>query len=542
MRTISLALSLVLVTILLFGSTLHNYFLPSQDATAAISPFPNPTVRVPTSWCALAGSQTANNPATTDQILTERNVGATHIYEGGLGTSTIVFGNNLASDNLQTKVIASPRPDGRMQLSDVTTVLHDCREAWRNAGLPGNGLFVINVELFVNSQGQDQPIGGVGGCESFGMGCRVVQDFDDPMRSSIYNGYAFVADRQYTLSVDPNNHDLAHEIGHALALDCSLPNYSNSIFDPDSGITFSGCHNQDRITLMYPTGKDNNGDGLIDNNGFSAIFVGTSALAAEIERVASKIAIIPGIQIIYHCRVGDPYCRQTIEFGTVLSTFATDKIQENTAQIPPYLDLSTIHASMDTSRKTVSFGPEVFGPIPSNASNLQYWTLLNTDNKTNSGANPELLKAVRVPSTNFTGTDLLIRANVNEGKVTGAVWQFQKGRLVQIPSDAFKIELLRQEVHADLNNFMNLSSPCDIKNPCIQPPVIPVDSTVSTTIKNEFAGGASANQPMSIQTISVNPAGFVADKLDDTALEKGVQIKLVSNITSPVDKAGSLQP
>jgi len=91
-------------------------------------------------------------------------------------------------------------------------------------------------------------------------------------------------------------------------------------------------------------------------------------------------------------------------------------------------------------------------------------------------------------------------------------------------------------------NFMNLSSPCDIKNPCIQPPVIPVNSTVSTTIKNEFAGDASANQPMSIQTISVNPAGFVADKLDDTALERGVQIKLVSNFTSPVDKAGSLQP
>jgi hypothetical protein len=66
--------------------------------------------------------------------------------------------------------------------------------------------------------------------------------------------------------------------------------------------------------------------------------------------------------------------------------------------------------------------------------------------------------------------------------------------------------------------------------------MVPVDSTVSTTIKNEFAG-VSANQPMSIQTISVKN-GVVADRLDDSALEKGVQIKLVSNNTSPSANAG----
>jgi hypothetical protein len=117
----------------------------------------------------------------------------------------IIFGNNLAGDNLQTKIITGPRSDGKIELSDLNIALHECRQAWRNAGLPGNGLFLINVELF-RDQGVDRPIGGVGGCENFlGMStCRGI-------------GYAFVADRHWTSSFDPNNQNLAHGIGNNIS-------------------------------------------------------------------------------------------------------------------------------------------------------------------------------------------------------------------------------------------------------------------------------------------------------------------------------------
>jgi len=174
---------------------------------------------------------------------------------------------------------------------------------------------------------------------------------------------------------------------------------------------------------------------------------------------------------------------------------------------------------LNTAENKVSLGQQLLDVIPGNTGLLQYWTLVDIDNNSSTGATPQMLQAIGLQQTNFQGAELVVRGSVVIGRITGAVWQFVNGNLEQLPNEGFRFDLLENKLaHGE----------------------IPIYHTISVTINNEFSNFA-LDQPFAIQAITGRviqcdpdnpcPPTFVpADKLDVTANEHGT----VSGVSTPL--------
>jgi hypothetical protein len=489
------------------------------------------TLRVPMSWCAVNGSQAADSPnipvspdspsptdTTTDGVLWRRHERPTdNIFANPAGI-TLRSAINNAWGSLNFPLINDPDTSVGVQgdilsptisTTEFNQIIQDCRTAWDNLGRAGIGTTAVNINLFPDSAGNYVHSGnfifyGFGGCPVSST---------TGICSSPYGGHIVVIDNHYLFPgitnrdfpgttthfalTDPIDQAVGHEMGHALSL----------------------SHRTDSTrALMFPSHQDNDGNGRVDN---------TELNNNEVTNIRSSAQVVPGLE-------RDPTGQ--IVKGDIVETIKTDKATiEQREKIPSFLDVAEMRVALDKKNNQVSFGQQLFGIIPAENKNAQYWTLVDSDNNPDTGAGKRLLLSVGAPSTNFRGADFVIKAEVSAGNITGSIWQFQEGKLVMLPENEFQSDLLTNIIHVDCGFPERPSSPDGAEitgnlttlcqTPSL-PDIIPVSNIISVTVNNTIVG-IELNKPFNIQALSaVQNRSSPIDKLDSNASEAGVKFVL----------------
>jgi hypothetical protein len=505
------AIILLLFTIYSFSANQNkNFPIIIQSADAIGTWNGQDTLHVPMSWCPVSGSQAVSNPnvpvlpnspvptdTDTDSILWRRHERPTdNIFVNQAGITFRSAINSIWGTNLNFPVISDPNTAVATQgdvngadpnLTELRQLINSCEQAWTNLASSGSGVLAVralNVNLFHNDAGRYIGIIGYSGCAQSATTTPPPVTCFNP-----YDGFIAVADNHYLFPnipnrnapgtnshfafTDPFDQLVGHELGFALGL--------NEKSGP--------------IALMNLRQRDNNNDGRVDNIDLDN---------TEVATLRSNALSVPGLE-------RDPI--GNIIKGDIVAASRADKIQENKS-IPVHLDISLEKFSLNTKDNKVYFSQHLFGLIPNNVTdNLQYWTLIDTDNNTSTGAEENLLRSIGVPESKFTGVELAIQAQVNQGhKIIGSVWQFQEGALVPLPTNASSFDLLAMMIHQHYAGVADGSS----NNSRIK---IPLYNIISTTINNEFAK-INLDNPFKLLAIAVG-SSLMIDKLGDVVEERG---------------------
>jgi hypothetical protein len=510
---------------------IFNQNSPLLQETAAVGTWNGQdTLHVPMSWCAVNGSQAVSNPnvpqspdsptptdSTTDAILWRRHERPTdNIFINQAGMTFRSAINSIGGINLHFPTFNDPDTtlgvrgdvmDLRVSNTEFNQLLNLCETEWTQRTQNGTGVLavpVINVNLFHNSTG-----GYIGSAIGWG-GC--ARSSTTGLCANPYDALVGVADNHYLFTsvpdrrlpgtnliyvpTDPFDQLVGHELGHALGL--------------------SGHRTDTNRALMYPSQQDTDGNGRTDNIELNNI---------EVSTIRGSALNVPGLE-------RDP-TNQIIR-GNIVAASRADNILENKT-LPPYLDFSSAKVTRDPSK--ITFSERLFGLIPDQAQNLQYWTLVDTDNDPVTGANQQLLTNIGVPNTNFNGTDLVIVAEVNNRKITGEVWQYRQGNLISLPSGAFSFDILTMTMEplyapiAPMNENSNVGISDTIPDAT---PQVRIHDIISATINAEVIQ-IPLGKTFSLQAISVDKGSTlkgapgtppIADKLPDIPEKAGTTLTL----------------
>jgi len=225
--------------------------------------------------------------------------------------------------------------------------------------------------------------------------------------------------------------------------------------------------------------QDTSGDKKVDNIGLDNP---TPPSPSEVNTTRTIALTIPHIE-------RDP--SNQIFNGNNVETIKVDQLNK-TYKIPPYLDLSAERVILNTKQNNIYFGQELRGIIPNNVKNIEYWTLVDTDNNTKTGANARSLKSMGVPITNFSGADVVMKVSAIGNATNGSVWKYNNGDLVRLPNNAFKIERVQMNGIVDYE----LPSQTFTKD-------FPMNNIVSVMLNNNYSQIA-LNKPFNIGTVSID--------------------------------------
>jgi hypothetical protein len=472
---------------------------------------------VPMSWCAVFGSQ-ATNPAIgipnnvfgggsdfslNDKLWRRHERVTEFIYQTPAGISFRSGINNVGMLGLSFPPIADPNSYGMLgqpgdirgedlvvnsgnDFNEFNAAIMDCRAWWeRAASMTGvvNGITAINIRLFVDGSGNVIILLGSSGCAKNAMGICAFP----------YSGNSVVIDNFYTYpglpggqgwNHDPLDQNLGHELGHALSLN------HRPVTDP-------------RNALMYNPQQDNDGDGLVDN-----IRLSNNEIFNKVRPSALQVS---GREI-------DPI--QQIVQGDTVSSLRSDKVQEEKS-LSPFVDISAVRVTLDKKLNKIAFGQELFGVIPNSTKiPINYWTLADLDNNTQTGASKEALDKLGVPNSNFKGSDLIIKAQALGGyTVNGSGWKVSEKNIIQaIPSNevAFEIQNMMMAPHYPLGSNITVANE------------VPIYSIVNAILDNAKLG-LKLEAPIRIQSMTQDAFNNVTDKLDDTQDERGNTFTLVQS-------------
>jgi hypothetical protein len=498
------------------------------------------SITVPISWCAVGGSPATNNPSipsvfpggnppatSTDIVLRDRHLRATinfWLNQAGMVFQTTIPIHSFSSTGVipilpgNPNVLIAPGEGGREPLADIVNpnvnsedidrVIHNCRDAWDHLGFGGTGITVVNVDRFLDRSRFPDNTVSFGGCyfvfprSIFSGACH------DNIVVAIDNQYTFpgVTPRGFWFSTGFNNDPLDIALGSALGFAMGANHFDLLCTSPAFGPTdlLSG-----QGTVLDPC--------EVQRSRFTAEHVSGAILDPQNKTITSDI----------------------------VEGYTLDKIVENKT-IPNYLDLSQVNVRLNTTGNIVTIGQQIFGLIPDelkgNQQPLQYWTFIDTDNNSTTGASQKLLQSIGSPSTNFNGADLVVQAVVNGPQnITGSVWQLQGTKFVQLPSESLQFadeRLIMFPVHASSTTIANVNQPQLNQKPTGFSEGVPIHDIISVTINHKIAN-IGLDKPLKIQAITATKFvkeknNIPIDKIDDTIKEQGVTLVLKSNSTAAV--------
>jgi hypothetical protein len=425
-------------------------------------------IHVPISWTAIEGSPAEANPnvgddMTTDAVLWRRHERPTDIiYAPQADISFRSAVNNIWDNSSLSFPIIADQDDSVGNPGDVVVnfdsngdlifdgefadTLLTAYEAWEDIDPMMNsqvyGIVAVNANRIIDNL-PDFDVGGVGGGFS---------------QDEISFRYAMVIDNTYlypgtgndTLPFhDPKDLLTGHEFGHAL----NLPHVENV------------------NNLMNGSGlQDNNGDGDFDN---------VQLNSSQINTVRDKGKNL-GEQDPPNIYVPSPLVTQaSVDRSPDTAVTMLGRHED--------LKMTFVELDRDTNKLRVS---QMLGGLISNVPSLgapyEFWTYLNTDDNTVTGASGPQLAAIGAPEP-FLGGELMMRVKVDTELVDdggelelqpvleGDAWQMVGGSLVPVPAGGVTAKL--PQLMARLS-FLQPGSPTPPDSPILEAVMLEIDNSL----------------------------------------------------------------
>jgi hypothetical protein len=425
-------------------------------------------IYVPISWAAVEGSPAEANPnigddMTTDAVLWRRHERPTdNIYASQADISFRSAVNNIWDNSALSFPIIPDQDLSVGNPGDVMVVLTDdgldfngelgdtllaAYEAWEDLDTSMSsqvyGIVAVNANMILDND-PDFTVGGVGG----GFG----EDSELNFRFTVVmdNTYLYPGTGNDTFGVhDPKDILTGHEFGHALGLH----------------------HVQDVNNLM-------NGSGLIDNND-DGNFDNVQLTNSQVNTVRDRAG---------NLGESDP---PNIYIPSPLVTRANvDRTPDSTGtMLGPHEDLKMTFVDLDRATDKLRVSQMLGGLIsnvPSIGAAYEFWTFMNTDDNTVTGASFPQLLAIGAPEP-FLGGELVLRVRVDTELVDvngefelqpvldGAAWQIVDGSLVPVPAAGVTAKL--PQLMASVT-FLEEGAPTPPDSPILEAVTLEIDNSL----------------------------------------------------------------
>jgi hypothetical protein len=424
-------------------------------------------IQLPLRWCAVRGSDGADNPGsvgepTTNDYLWRRHERASDrvwLFNNTYITFRSAFTAAIGA-SASFPIIPDPRPLGPGVEGDILNPQIDdteLREAWaacdahwdalaKAKGVPLIGFPAVNHHNFVDASGNPGFLKGWGAFNYTAGGTVDICTNPPSISTSAFtwSGRIGVADYSVIRKPDPSTAEdrdailIAHELGHSLSLD-----HGNGRDDNGNGRYDRFCDPSENdvaspFTFMTPNERGGSSTKLVE------------LLQLETARaIARRVA---GAQI-------DPPAA-LINADTV-SDQRTDAVRDVSAQD---VDLASVAFADVPSTRTSVISHLLFGPIPREMLENQYLFFADLDNDVTTGGTPADLGF----KTGFKGAELVTRVVVRPGHVaTATVWIFQGGAFQEVKRDfrAAVSILTEGETNQPVSALVTLGVPNAVRGP-----------------------------------------------------------------------------
>lgn len=422
-------------------------------------------LQIPFRWCAIKGSDGANNPMsvgepTTNDYLWRRHERASDrvLIPGAMITGRSAF--TAAHLGKSFPLIDDPNPPangGPGVLGDILSpaISQDeiklawaaCDAAWDALTGPGVtvGFPAVNLHRFVNNDGSPASITGFGVSAASWSGggsvdlCTMPPTITAP--TFIWTGKVSVSDYSLTRGFDPDDLVVAHEFGHAAGLD-----HGNGKDDNNNG----------RFDLTCDAAEN------INATPFSIMTAGNNISKAVTPEQRNHLRTIllrySGTQI-------DPPA--ALINADTISDQRTDAVQDVLDQD---VDLASVAVAEIPTTDTTVISHQLFGLIPLEQRGLenQYLFFGDLDNDPGTGGAPADLGF----HTQFKGAELVTRVVVDSGLNTyPTVWLWENGDFKEQTRDFFSEVTVQtgSETGEPLSHTVSIALPTSLRGPAAIP-------------------------------------------------------------------------